>query len=149
MNITSIAILLSLVTLAAAETRSLRERRLEFAIKRAEYEDLLVKTLDKIIKRGTCKTEFTFEDGQTAVVPFNPCGSNEYCYSNDDDETKYACTENADAPCEDPNACEEDETCEETETYSIAGFTCNPAEPPEVKDTTVSKLERLLKEIEN
>ncbi|XP_070576058.1 uncharacterized protein [Ptychodera flava] len=102
MNITSIAILLSLVTLAAAETRSLRERRLEFAIKRAEYEDLLVKTLDKII-----------------------------------------------TPCEDPNACEEDETCEETETYSIAGFTCNPAEPPEVKDTTVSKLERLLKEIEN
>ncbi|XP_070547943.1 uncharacterized protein [Ptychodera flava] len=122
MNSLTIAIVLFLCTAAAA---GISKRAVDnYAVKRAQYEDMLVKTLDKIIKRGVCKTEFTNEDGETEIVPYNPCGTYEYCYSNDDDEAKYACTLTEDAPCEDPNACGEGETCEETTNGGVAGFTC-------------------------
>jgi len=143
-------VLISLAVFSVvAGTRTLSERKLEFAVKRAKYEDLLVKTLDKIMKRGTCKTEYTFDDGVTAVVPFNPCGTDEYCYSNDDDEMKFACTAGEDAPCDDADACAEGETCTETTSNGIAGFTCSAPEERVMEKAKMSKLQRFLDELEN
>ncbi|XP_002736135.1 uncharacterized protein LOC100372025 [Saccoglossus kowalevskii] len=131
--------LITLCGIIACAFAASAEVRRDFAIKKAMYDDILVRTIDRIMKRGTCTTTIQDEEGNDVQAAYNPCGTGQYCYSNDDESDKYACTDDANDPCGDANACPSG-TC--TANADGTGFTCQAAKS--LKSERGMKLEALL-----